>query len=89
MSTAATAVPWRPFPLAFPVHELAVARSFYAAPPGCPEGRSSPAWVDFDLSPVRFKGLAGEQAPLFFPDPSGNALEFKACADAGQRFAEP
>jgi extradiol dioxygenase family protein len=37
---------------------------------------------------VRFKGLAGEQATLFFLDPSGNALEFKAFADIGQLFAK-
>jgi extradiol dioxygenase family protein len=124
------------------VHDLAVARRFYGGLLGCPEGRSSPEWIDFDLyghqivahlapqecTPVstsqvdgdavpvkhfgvvlpmaewqaladklkaagtrfivephiRFKGLAGEQATLFFLDPSGNALEFKAFADLGQ-----
>jgi extradiol dioxygenase family protein len=136
----------RPFHLAFPVHDLAVARAFYGGLLGCPEGRSSPDWIDFDLyghqvvahlSPhecrlaatgqvdgdavpvrhfgvvlpmaewqaladklraagtrfiiephVRFKGLAGEQATLFFLDPSGNALEFKAFADIGQLFTK-
>ena len=133
-----------PFHLAFPVRDLAEARSFYGGLLGCPEGRSSDAWVDFDffghqivahLSPagaapgsnavdgddvpvahfgvvlewaewerwrdrlraagvafliephVRFRGRAGEQATLFFRDPSGNALEFKAFRDAAQLFA--
>jgi extradiol dioxygenase family protein len=139
-------LPPRPFHLAFPVHDLDAARTFYVGLLGCREGRSSPEWVDFDLyghqvvahlAPdecnaaatshvdgdavpvrhfgvvlpmaewhalaerlqaagtrfiiephVRFKGLAGEQATLFFLDPSGNALEFKAFADLGQLFAK-
>ncbi|HEX8486033.1 VOC family protein [Sphingomonas sp.] len=135
----------RPFHLAFPVHDLAAARAFYGGVLGCPEGRSSDAWIDFDLfghqivahlSPqarpagitnpvdghavpvphfgvvlemadwqsladrveaagvafgiaphVRFFGQAGEQATMFFCDPSGNALEFKAFGDDSQIFA--
>jgi uncharacterized protein len=135
----------RPFHLAFPVHDLAVARAFYGDLLGCSEGRSSDHWIDFDLyghqivahldagmTPrpihnavdghnvpvphfgvvltmpqwdelaarlkaagvrfgiepyVRFKGQVGEQATMFFTDPSGNALEFKAFADDGQLFA--
>ena len=135
----------RPFHLAFPVTSLANARSFYGGLLGCPEGRSSDDWVDFDLyghqivahlSPdeaghgatsavdgdhvpvrhfgvvlpmdewgrlaerlqaagtrfviephVRFKGQVGEQATMFFLDPCGNALEFKAFADLSQLFA--
>ena len=38
-----------PFHLAFPVHDLAAARAFYGGLLGCPEGRSSDTWVDFDL----------------------------------------
>ncbi|SPA01538.1 putative dioxygenase/Glyoxalase [Cupriavidus taiwanensis] len=134
------------FHLAFPVRDLAEARSFYGGLLGCPEGRSSEAWVDFNfyghqvvahLSPeecghhatsavdgddvpvrhfgailpmdqwealaarlraagtqfviephVRFKGQVGEQATMFFLDPSGNALEFKAFADLNQVFAK-
>ena len=134
------------FHLAFPVHDLASARRFYGGLLGCPEGRSSPDWVDFDfyghqivahLSPgeaghrntsavdgdnvpvrhfgailsmdqwhslaeklkaagtkfviephVRFKGQVGEQATMFFLDPSGNALEFKAFGDMSQVFAK-
>ena len=37
---------------------------------------------------IRFKGKAGEQATLFFKDPEGNALEFKAFADLGQLFTK-
>lgn len=135
----------QPFHLAFPVHDLAAARAFYSGLLGCREGRSSDAWVDFDLfghqivahlAPekcgvgahnlvdghdvpvphfgvvmtmpdwqrladrlraaglrfviepyVRFAGQVGEQATMFFLDPSGNALEFKAFADPDQLFA--
>ena len=135
-----------PFHLAFPVDDLAAARRFYGGLLGCPEGRSSDAWVDFDfyghqivahLAPhetgatsanavdghgvpvrhfgvildmdawrtladrltlagtdfviapyVRFKGEPGEQATMFFRDPSGNAVEFKAFADIGNLFAK-
>lgn len=143
MSTTST-IPL--FHLAFPVRDLAEARSFYGGLLGCPEGRSSEAWVDFNfyghqvvahLSPeecghratsavdgdnvpvrhfgailpmdqwealagrlraagtqfviephVRFKGQVGEQATMFFLDPSGNALEFKAFGDLSQVFAK-
>jgi uncharacterized protein len=135
----------RPFHLAFPVHDLAAARSFYRDVLGCGEGRSSEHWIDFDLyghqivahldpamprrpihnavdghdvpvphfgivlsmaqwealaerlkaagtvfgiePHIRFVGQVGEQATMFFNDPSGNALEFKAFADDGQLFA--
>jgi extradiol dioxygenase family protein len=134
------------FHLAFPVRDLAEARAFYGELLGCPEGRSSDEWVDFDfyghqlvahLSPdevghkatnavdghdvpvrhfgailtlpqwealsqkltaagtrfviepnIRFKGQPGEQATMFFLDPSGNALEFKAFADDSMVFAK-
>lgn len=39
----------RPFHLAFPVHDLAAARDFYGRILGCPEGRSSESWIDFNL----------------------------------------
>lgn len=139
----------RPFHIAFPVADLAAARHFYGTLLGCPEGRSSEQWIDFDLfghqivahlqsrpaggaedlhsNPVdghdvpiphfgvvltqsdwellaerlqaakvrfviepytRFKGEAGEQSTMFFLDPSGNALEFKAFADLGHLFAK-
>ena len=135
----------RPFHLAFPVHDLAAARRFYGETMGCPEGRSSAEWVDFDfyghqivahLAPgeagdrannhvdghgvpvphfgvvlamadwqalaerleaagtefaipptIRFKGQPGEQATMFFRDPSGNPIEVKGFADMARVFA--
>ncbi|MEO9598995.1 VOC family protein [Parasphingorhabdus sp.] len=45
--------------------------------------------MKFVIEPtVRFKGLVGEQATMFFCDPSGNALEFKAFANDDQLFAK-
>lgn len=38
-----------PFHLAFPVASLGEARDFYGGLLGCPEGRSSDSWVDFDF----------------------------------------
>lgn len=50
--------------------------------------RLTQAGVEFIIAPqVRFKGLPGEQATLFFLDPSGNALEFKAFASDDMVFA--
>ncbi|MFV0387911.1 MAG: VOC family protein [Pyrinomonadaceae bacterium] len=44
--------------------------------------------VRFEIEPhIRFKGEVGEQATMFFLDPSGNALEFKAFSDFSQIFA--
>jgi extradiol dioxygenase family protein len=136
-----------PFHIAFPVDDLDAARLFYGTTLGCPQGRSSARWIDFNffghqivahLKPdardrsnhhnpvdghevpvphfgvvlpmdrwqaladrlrsagiafiiepyVRFKGEVGEQATMFFLDPAGNALEFKAFADIGQLFAK-
>ncbi len=37
---------------------------------------------------TRFKGEPGEQATMFFLDPSGNALELKAFADIARLFAK-
>ena len=45
--------------------------------------------VDFIIDPyIRFKGEGGEQATMFFLDPSGNALEFKSFKDSSQVFAK-
>lgn len=45
--------------------------------------------VEFIIEPkVRFAGEVGEQATMFFLDPSGNALEFKAFNDFSQVFAK-
>jgi uncharacterized protein len=138
----------RPFHIAFPVDDLQAARHFYGTVLGCPEGRSSEQWIDFDFfghqivahhkpkdpaaeadhsNPVdghdvpvphfgvvltqedwsklaervraagvqfiiepytRFAGQTGEQSTMFFLDPAGNALEFKAFADLSQLFAK-
>ncbi len=46
------------------------------------------AGMRFVIEPyIRFKGEVGEQATMFFLDPSGNAIEFKAFTDIGQLFA--
>jgi hypothetical protein len=43
--------------------------------------------VKFVIEPkIRFSGQAGEQATMFFLDPSGNALEFKAFEDFSKIF---
>ena len=45
--------------------------------------------IQFVIEPyIRFKGLTGEQATMFFYDPAGNALEFKAFKDMSQLFAK-
>lgn len=46
------------------------------------------AGTEFVIEPyVRFEGQPGEQWTMFFLDPAGNALEFKAFADINQLFA--
>ena len=50
--------------------------------------RLGAAGVDFIIEPtIRFRGRPGEQATMFFLDPSGNALEIKAMADPAGLFA--
>ena len=50
--------------------------------------RLSAAGTDFAIAPtIRFKGEPGEQATMFFRDPSGNAIEMKAFASLDQLFA--
>ena len=45
--------------------------------------------ITFIIEPyIRFEGLVGEQATMFFKDPSGNALEFKSFKDMSQLFAK-
>ena len=50
------------FHLAMPVHDLAAARSFYGELLGCPEGRASDHWVDFDLFGHQFVAHLSETA---------------------------
>ena len=88
-----------PFHLAFPVHDLAAARAFYGGPVRH-FGLVLPMadWqaladrltgqVEFLIAPyIRFTGQPGEQATMFFHDPSGNAIEIKAFANMDQLFA--
>lgn len=52
-------------------------------------GKLREADIDFVIEPyVRFEGEPGEQWTMFFTDPAGNALEFKAFADLDQLFAK-
>ena len=45
--------------------------------------------IKFVIEPyIRFEGKTGEQATMFFKDPSGNALEFKAFKNIDQLFAK-
>ena len=45
--------------------------------------------INFIIEPyIRFEGKPGEQATMFFEDPSGNALEFKSFKDFNQIFAK-
>ncbi len=51
--------------------------------------RLEQAGTVFVISPtIRFEGQPGEQATMFFLDPAGNALEFKAMADPAKLFAK-
>ncbi|MDA1259259.1 MAG: VOC family protein [Planctomycetota bacterium] len=51
--------------------------------------RLQAAGTEFVIEPyVRFRGAIGEQATMFFHDPSGNALEFKAFKDPSKLFAK-
>lgn len=51
--------------------------------------RLQAAGQKFEIEPyLRFEGEVGEQATMFFYDPAGNALEFKAFADMSQVFAK-
>jgi uncharacterized protein len=66
-----------PFHLAIPVHDLSAARGFYGELFGCPEGRSSAEWVDFDFfghqlvahldparKPLHFNSVDGKDVPV-------------------------
>jgi extradiol dioxygenase family protein len=50
--------------------------------------RLTDAGVAFAVEPhIRFAGQPGEQATMFFRDPSGNAIEIKALRSLDQLFA--
>lgn len=61
-----------PFHLAFPVHDLAAARAFYGGVIGCPEGRSSDHWIDFDFYGHQ---IVAHLAPDRAPKPHTNAVD--------------
>ena len=61
-----------PFHLAFPVDDLAAARRFYGDLLGCPEGRSSDRWIDFDL---RGHQIVAHLAPEAAPRRGGNPVD--------------
>ena len=47
------------------------------------------AGVEFIIEPhLRFQGMPGEQYTMFFKDPSGNNLEFKAMTRPQNLFAK-
>jgi uncharacterized protein len=72
-----------PFHLAFAVHDLAAARAFYGGLLACPEGRSSPEWIDFDLYGHQ---IVAHLAPgVVLPMAQWQALADKLVA-AGTRF---
>jgi len=51
--------------------------------------RLKAAGMKFIIEPyIRFKGEVGEQGTMFFLDPSGNAIEFKAMAHPDRLFAK-
>jgi len=71
------AVPVRHFGLVLPMSEWEQLRDRLVA-----------AGVKFIIEPqLRFEGTIGEQASMFFLDPSGNALEFKSFRDMSRIFA--
>ena len=54
-----------------------------------PADKLKKAGIQFVIEPyIRFKGEVGEQATMFFLDPSGNAIEFKAMAHPDRLFAK-
>jgi uncharacterized protein len=61
-----------PFHLAFPVDDLAAARRFYGDLLGCPEGRCSDRWIDFDL---RGHQIVAHLAPEVAPGRGSNPVD--------------
>jgi len=61
-----------PFHFAFPVDDLAAAREFYGRVLGCPEGRSSEQWIDFDLHGHQ---IVAHLAPGAVRPQAGNAVD--------------
>jgi extradiol dioxygenase family protein len=64
-----------PFHLAFPVDDLQAARRFYGEVLGCPEGRSSESWIDFDLFGHQIVAHLTGDAGASGRDRSGNLVD--------------
>jgi extradiol dioxygenase family protein len=60
------------FHLAFPVDDLDAARAFYGGLLGCPEGRSSERWIDFDMHGHQ---IVAHLAPDAVPARASNAVD--------------
>jgi extradiol dioxygenase family protein len=58
-----------------PVHDLAAARQFYGEVLGCPEGRSAPTWVDFDLYGHQFVAHLDDRLGAGAVDQLKNAVD--------------
>jgi extradiol dioxygenase family protein len=58
-----------------PVHDLAAARQFYGEVLGCPEGRSAPTWVDFDLYGHQFVAHLDDRLDAGAVDQLKNAVD--------------
>ena len=84
------------FHLAFPVADLAGARSFYGDLLGCPEGRADDTWVDFDFfghqisahlapaaAPPPTNGVDGDEVPVRH---FGAVLSWSAWEELAQRL---
>jgi len=64
-----------PFHLAFPVDDLAAARRFYGEVLGCPEGRSSDSWIDFNLFGHQIVAHLVEDAEISGRSGDGNQVD--------------
>jgi len=66
-----------PFHLAITVHDLPSAREFYGSLFGCPEGRSSHDWVDFDFFGHQLVAHVDSSRQAFRPSPNTNKVDGK------------
>jgi extradiol dioxygenase family protein len=64
-----------PFHLAFPVDDLQAARRFYGEVLGCPEGRSSEHWIDFNLFGHQIVAHLSEAAERSSENRGGNLVD--------------
>jgi extradiol dioxygenase family protein len=64
-----------PFHIAFPVDDLDAARHFYGTVLGCPEGRSAPEWIDFDLFGHQIVAHIKHRRPAAAKDEHSNPVD--------------